>query len=463
MKVSIGMIIICLFAISCKKQTYKSYKEEYKLSSKGGYYGKSGPYKLYSKTEEFYIESIPYEHVNIISGDLCSGIAKVRKTVNDSLLYVINRYFGLDNTFISANGKSIAYVNNYWRGTSYDSCSTNILEIYKEGKIQKEYSYQELLKREPNEENSWLFWDSKINSVLAKNSKYVIGDTLYLIPTNTGTVLEIDLITAKVLSEIDTNDYLNNLEQIAYKPPKVEFISIEEREGLPNLANGKTFRKGLSEELNVEIISTDETHKEDRYYFHFWIECKIDDKGNPFDIKVNSNEHVLIEISEKIKNKIKSSIYTQTFFIDTLPYNLDFWQFEDRFYISRNPISLSIQDLENYRIKVCEIDSLSGTYIPTDVEDAHNELDRMLSDTIKLQLKNGEPSHFGLGMWMRNNWGLWAGGRLKCYFDERELYHPDHISSLIISTYEMKLNNKPTNIDSLIQVYSEFEKEWMKN
>ncbi len=210
-KVSIGIIIISLFAISCKKQTYKSYKEKYKLSSKGGYYGKSGPYKLYTKNEKFYLESIPFEHINVISGDLCSGITKVRETVNDSLLYTINRYFGLDNTFVSSDGKSIAYVNNFWRGTDYDSCSTNILEIYKEGKLQKEYSYQALLQQEPNEEYSWLFWDSKINSVLAKNSKYVIGDRLYLIPNKTGTVLEVDLISAQVLTEIDTTEYFEQL------------------------------------------------------------------------------------------------------------------------------------------------------------------------------------------------------------------------------------------------------------
>ncbi len=413
------MIIFCLFAISCKKQTYKSYKEKYKLSSKGGHYGKSGPYKLFTENEKFYLESIPFEHINVISGDLCSGITKVRETVNDSLLYIINRYFGLDNTFVSSDGKSIAYVNNFWRRTDYDSCSTNILEIYREGKLQRGYSYQELLKQEPHEEYSWLFWDSKINSVLAKNSKYVIGDRLYLIPNKTGTLLEVDLISAEVLTKIDTTVYLSNLVQIEYVPPKVEFINIEEKEGFPNLANGITFRNGLRETLNLDLISTDETQKEERYYFHFWIECKIDKAGNPFDIKVNSNEHVLTENSKDLRNKIRSYVFAQTFQIDTLPYNSDYWLFEDRLYISRNPISLSHQDLENYKVQVCKIDSLSGIYIPTDVQDAHNELDRMLSDTVKVQIKNGEPSHFGLGTWMRNNWGLWAGGRLKCYFDER--------------------------------------------
>lgn len=459
----VGIIVFCLFAVSCKKQSYKAYKDKYKLSSKGGYYGKSGPFKLYTKNAQYYMESIPYVHINVIPGDLCAGITQVKNTGNDSVLYSINRYFGLDNTFISANGKSIAYVNNYWRGTDYDSCSTSILEIYHEGKLLREYSYKGLLKQEPNDEYTWLFGDTKKNAVLAKNNNYAIGDTLYLIPTKTGTVLEIDLTNAEVLNEIDTTIYLGNLVQIGYTPPKVDFIRIEEKEGLPRLKNGNTFRNGLTESLNVKLISTNETHKKGRYYFRFELKCKIDKSGMASEIRVSSNEHVLTDISDDFISEIKSFIATQTFYIEELPYHLDFWQFQDRFYISRNPINLAQQDLKNYNVKVCKMDSLYDIYIPTDVQDAHNELDKMLSATDKIRIKNGESSHFGLGMWIRNNWGLWAGGRLKCFFKERDLYHPDSISSLIISTYQMKLNDKIPNIDSLIRAYSRSEKEWMEN
>jgi len=165
---------------------------------------------------------------------------------------------------------------------------------------------------------------------------------------------------------------------------------------------------------------------------------------------------------DELKKEIKTFIESQRFQADSIPYNLEFWKYEDRFYISRNPKVVATQDLETYKTKVCKKDSLSGFYIPIDIMDAHKELDKMLADSAKLKLKNGESSHYGLGRQLRNYWGLWSGGRLKCYFAEMELYHPDNISSFILSTYRMKLNNQQKNLDSLIQAYSKSEKERMK-
>lgn len=43
--------------------------------------------------------------------------------------------------------------------------------------------------------------------------------------------------------------------------------------------------------------------------------------------------------------------------------------------------------------------------------------------------------HFGLGMWMRNNWGLWGGSRLQKYFTDRGTAHPDDMSSVVLFYY----------------------------
>jgi len=44
-------------------------------------------------------------------------------------------------------------------------------------------------------------------------------------------------------------------------------------------------------------------------------------------------------------------------------------------------------------------------------------------------------AHFGLGLWMRNQWGLWRGGPLTKYFCQLGVYHPDDMSSIILTTY----------------------------
>ena len=54
-------------------------------------------------------------------------------------------------------------------------------------------------------------------------------------------------------------------------------------------------------------------------------------------------------------------------------------------------------------------------------------------ETIKL--------HMSLGMWIRNNWGLWGGSRLQKYlFDISD--HPDGMSSIILEYYYDWLHKK---------------------
>jgi hypothetical protein len=70
------------------------------------------------------------------------------------------------------------------------------------------------------------------------------------------------------------------------------------------------------------------------------------------------------------------------------------------------------QDEEMYKIKPApdENDS-SKIYIPKDLEDSFIELDKMLHPKFIEKFKNGgkeqvNEQHFGLGLWMRNNWGF---------------------------------------------------------
>lgn len=43
--------------------------------------------------------------------------------------------------------------------------------------------------------------------------------------------------------------------------------------------------------------------------------------------------------------------------------------------------------------------------------------------------------HLGLGMWIRNNWGLWSDGRLYRAFAKLGLAQPDDMSGLILEEY----------------------------
>lgn len=92
-------------------------------------------------------------------------------------------------------------------------------------------------------------------------------------------------------------------------------------------------------------------------------------------------------------------------------------------------------------------EKIEGVYIPKDMDDAMAVLDRMLSQRQKDSIKNLESAldlHFGLGMWMRNNWNLWGGSRLTRSLDEAGYvnWDADGISSDICFAYMSHLKGE---------------------
>lgn len=66
----------------------------------------------------------------------------------------------------------------------------------------------------------------------------------------------------------------------------------------------------------------------------------------------------------------------------------------------------------------------------------------------------------GLGMWIRNNWGINGGSRLLKYFTDRnvgeKMFGNDEISGIIIDQYILWLNGKKN-------AWEKWEKENPKN
>src|SRR5277367_2419498 len=61
--------------------------------------------------------------------------------------------------------------------------------------------------------------------------------------------------------------------------------------------------------------------------------------------------------------------------------------------------------------------------------------------------------HFGLGMWLRNNWGLWGGGALQTWFNSKGIKHADDMSGILITTVYRQLHNQPIDLDRQIVYY----------
>lgn len=100
-----------------------------------------------------------------------------------------------------------------------------------------------------------------------------------------------------------------------------------------------------------------------------------------------------------------------------------------------------------YEKDVYKSDTIDCVYIPMDLDDCCVQLDQLLSEEDKEYIKNLPDKketiklHMSLGMWIRNNWGLWGGSRLQKYlFDISD--HPDGMSSIILEHYYDWLNKK---------------------
>lgn len=111
-------------------------------------------------------------------------------------------------------------------------------------------------------------------------------------------------------------------------------------------------------------------------------------------------------------------------------------------------------------------DSINGVYIPKNLDDCFSQLNSFWNDSIQQSIKTISEdsfvaeSHFGIGLWIRNNWGLWGSSRLSAYFSQLEIFHPDDMSGIILRSYHRKLNNKDIKLEEQIAHYHEY---WKKN
>lgn len=130
--------------------------------------------------------------------------------------------------------------------------------------------------------------------------------------------------------------------------------------------------------------------------------------------------------------------------------------------------SVKLLTESEYKINI-KADSIDGVFIPTDLNSCFIQLDKLLNDTLKQNIKSKETEidlaeyHFGLGLWMRNNWGLWGGSQLQVYFQNKNVNHPDNMSGLILVGYNKYLNGKTIDVDSLIKDENQRQEAFMKN
>ena len=105
-------------------------------------------------------------------------------------------------------------------------------------------------------------------------------------------------------------------------------------------------------------------------------------------------------------------------------------------------------------------------YVPKNLNEAIEQLQVVLHDSTKenILIMTEEDfvarSHFGLGMWIRNNWGLWKNNELANYFNSLGIYHPDDMSGIILTSYYRELQGQDWRVEEQVKYYQEY---WQKS
>ena len=100
---------------------------------------------------------------------------------------------------------------------------------------------------------------------------------------------------------------------------------------------------------------------------------------------------------------------------------------------------------------------LNSVYIPKDLADAFNELNKKIdpdSERKFLSLPDtvaAQKLFFSLGRWINVNWGFYGGSRLSHYLKGIGITHPEDMATFIIITYHRNLRREPLEVKSVVE------------
>lgn len=112
-----------------------------------------------------------------------------------------------------------------------------------------------------------------------------------------------------------------------------------------------------------------------------------------------------------------------------------------------------------------DCDKYPSDYIPKNLEDALNYLDCVWIDKEAFKNKTEKDAvtdaHFSGGQWMRNGWELWEGkNSLYKQFKSLGVTFPEDISTIILTSFHRRLNNKAIDLDGQVREYKEAKRRY---
>jgi hypothetical protein len=102
--------------------------------------------------------------------------------------------------------------------------------------------------------------------------------------------------------------------------------------------------------------------------------------------------------------------------------------------------------------------------IPNTLAETYPALEKIFKEEGLAKIRAGTEDdighlHFGLGMFLRNNWGLWSGGPLADWFNKHGIRHADDMSGIILTSFHRQLTGKPIKLEEQVKHYRGY---WIK-
>lgn len=427
---------------------------------------------VYSQNEQFYLKSVPFD--NRLPS--LRGKTSVYKVGNETPLYVFDRGFdsvNRNNLILSDNGEVIFYVSTWGENEAVEELKS--LTFYRNGKFVKGYSESEITGCDESKESCSLLYsndreiiDREKSNYGTKNYKkvfkdgvdekdrflsdfplFIVGNTVYLIDGKKKTHF-FDLETGEY---IGSDSFGNVYEKVKsdVKAGKVEVTRYDSPTSVnfPSLQTGKNTYQALADYLGMKPVEK-YTTKDDQYkQYRFKVNANISQDGS---LEIENIEFYDEFPKERISEFFNKNKFDSSF----IPKIFDKWNLDDEYFTFRKKDNKLARKEKQQEIieerkelqKKLIAEKINDVYIPKDLGEAFIELDRLLKEVDKEEMKalpkrdDMIKYHFGFGMWMRNDWGLWGGSRLQKYFLEHGVDHPDEMSSVILYYYYDWLNGK---------------------
>jgi len=398
------------------------------------------------------------------------GVTSVFSKEEKNPRYSFNRGFsgiGPNHLILSNDGEVILYIIPNYAEDDVEGLKS--VTIYKNGQIYKSYTTAEITGCDPNEERCELeYFDLNALSLIdEEKSKYGTKE-FHLVFKEHAPELDKFLYQYSVFSDNDIVYLVDSKKQIHYfdlkkcehvgsdpldkvfdqiidkgrqtKTEKLTFSTDVFK--LKKLGSGESAVVALEKILGlIETDFSEDTKGKIRVYT-FIVEATILRNGHLKNIKLDFRDKMPEE-------KIRAFFEKNLFDTSNIPEQFKEWDYKEvyRFKnenerIGKKERKKEIKEEKEAYILLCKKENIDGIYIPKNLEDCFYQLDKILKDIDKKEIKEVKNKleligryHFGIGMWMRNNWGLWGGSRLQKYFLDRGVMHPDDMSSIILDYY----------------------------